>query len=722
MNSTEYVSAVEKAVNDKKIAEALKLLKVMLPADNWELRREFDEIDEDYRRLLSFLVCGPDPSRDEQLARVVARIFTLLDKLQRHKLIMEHSSLYFNVLRTLRLRHGETLAGLIDEYILAAKNVSVFSSASLSRSEIISRRKKLEDLEHRIFERLWVTTPLSIEEIGTVEAFIAGEDTLPSMKLMAVSALTLSLLQYFNEKILTLLLRIVATSGDIEVQVRATVGSLLVMARWPYRSNTDGIRRIVETLREEPNWKHDLEQSVMQITRTANVEKISKTMRDEIIPEIMNLRPDIEQHIRNSGIELSDIESNPEWEELLDKSGLSERLRKLSEMQMEGGDMFYTVFSMLKSYPFFSLVSNWFRPFEPEQSDAATALGHDTALGLMLADSRAMCGSDKYSFVLSIDRLPGAQKQMVLRQLSEANIAMAVESSDMIPEQDKRKIVLTHYIQELFRFFRLFRRSGEFDNPFAKPVVPVSIPVLKPDFSDSETLRLLGEFYFKQRRMTEAIDIFRLLPPDLALHQKMGYAYQSLGMVQEAVTEYERAELLAPDSLWTLRRLSQLYRTMGEYDKALELYKRIEPIEPDRPANALAMGHCYLRLNRPDEALNCYFKAEILDESSTKSLRPIAWSAFLTHDFMTAEEYYQKISRQLSPIPEDYINMGYLALSQNDFKKAIEHFGAYHNKYGDFCKAVLSDLDLLRRFGIGIDLSLIRLIADYLNYFHEEQS
>lgn len=720
MNSTEYVSAVEKAVNEKKIAEALSLLKVMLPADNWEFRREFDEIDEDYRRLLSFLSCGPDPSRSEQLSRIVARIFVLLDKLQRHKLIPEHSSLYFNVLRTLQLRRDETLAGLINEYLSATKDVSVFSSASLSRSEIIMRRKKLEDLEHRIFERLWVTTPLSNEEIGIVESFILGEDTLPSMKSMAIGAITLSLLQYFNEKIMALLLRFAATSSDTEVQVRATVGALLVLSRWPFRSDTDGIRHIIETLRESPNWKRDLEQSVVQIIRMANVEKISKTMRDEIIPEIMNLRPDIEDHIRKSGIDLSDMESNPEWEELLDKSGLSERLRKLSEMQMEGGDMFYSVFSMLKSYPFFSLVSNWFRPFDPEQSDAATALGHDTALGMMLAESRAMCDSDKYSFVLSVDRLPETQKQMVLRQLSEANIAMAEEASDMIPEQGKRQIVLTHYIQDLFRFFRLFRRSGEFDNPFAKLIVPISIPVLKPDFSDSEILQFLGEFYFKQRHMTEAIEVFKLLPPDLALHQKMGYAYQSLGMIQEAVVECERAEMLAPESLWTLRRLSQLYRTLGEYDKALELYKRIEALEPDRPANALAMGHCYLRLNRPKEALNCYFKAEILDESSTKSLRPIAWCAFLTHDFKTAEEYYQKIGRQLSPIPEDYINMGYLALAQNDFKKAIEHFQTYQNKYGDICKAVMPDLDLLHRFEINVDLSLIRLIADYLNYFHGE--
>jgi len=61
-------------------------------------------------------------------------------------------------------------------------------------------------------------------------------------------------------------------------------------------------------------------------------------------------------------------EKNPEWQKIIDESGLSDKLQELSELQMEGADVFHSTFSNLKSHPFFLEMSNWHLPFDPRHS------------------------------------------------------------------------------------------------------------------------------------------------------------------------------------------------------------------------------------------------------------------------------------------------------------------------------------------------------------------
>lgn len=44
---------------------------------------------------------------------------------------------------------------------------------------------------------------------------------------------------------------------------------------------------------------------------------------------------------------------NPEWENWIDKSGITDKLREMGELQMEGADVYMSTFSQLKQFPFF---------------------------------------------------------------------------------------------------------------------------------------------------------------------------------------------------------------------------------------------------------------------------------------------------------------------------------------------------------------------------------
>lgn len=721
MNTFEYKEAVEAAVNQHNFHEAFRLLRVMLSADSWRLRADLEAAEEDYSRIIGYALTGaPDPSRDAQISALSTRIYSILDMLLRESMIAEHSSLYFSSVRTARLNRRESIQSLLAEYSEAAKGISPFALAMLSKSDAAARRRVVEDLEPRLFTRLWTTTPLTFDEIAAVRHAMLAPELPEHFKQLTVSALTMSLLQFFSEPLLRLLLEMASTQYSETVQVRATVGAVLVMARWPRRTNSAPIKAQLDTLREQGHWSADVEQVVMQFVRSADVERIAKTMRDEIIPEMMKLRPDIEKHIKESGFDQADMESNPEWEEMLDKSGLTDRLRKLSEMQFEGGDLFYSAFAMLKAFPFFNHPANWFTPFNAERSDVIEALGHDDALGLMLADAPAMCDSDKYSFVFSLDRIPSAQKDMVMNQLSSASMQMSeMANSEALPERIRRNGLFVRYIQDLYRFFKLFRRRSEFVDPFDSIVNPAAIPALKADFAQPDKIRLLGEFYFKHGHYHHALSLFRLLKPDYQIHQKMGHALQKLGKLSAALTEYEKAEMLAPDSQWTLRRLASIHKQLGNYRKALDYYFRLESLNPDDPAIALNIGHCYLQLNELQEALHNYYKAEMLDEQSSKPLRPIAWCAFLNRDVDTAKSYYSRLLAAEPPLPTDYLNLGHLALADSNIREAMNYYGLYAD--GDIprlAKSLADDSRLLSQ--AGIDTSIIPIILDAIRFQNDK--
>lgn len=715
MDTTQYISAIETAVKGGELHEAFRLLRTMTPGDAWLLKAEIDRAEEDYGRIIDYALTGaPDPGRTEQLSALAGRIYNMLDLTVREKEIQERSTLYYNTVRTERKSpSAESLCAMMTARASLAAEISPFNRATMSPSSIRKTQSELESLDRRIFERVWTALPLGGDEYAMLSDLLRADEPDEGYVSMLIGALTLSALEWYNERALLLLLD-GASQANAGLRVRATTGALLVMYRWPRRSDSAAVGRRLQALRDGGYWSKDVEWIYMQFIRTADVESLSRTMRDEIIPEMIKLRPDLYKRI-NEDSETQDFEMNPEWEELLDKSGIADRLRKLSDLQSEGGDLFYSAFSMLKGYPFFSHISHWFIPFDIERPDVADALGHELTLAHMVAATPTMCDSDKYSFVFSLDRLPEAHRQALMAQMEQADIDLTrLDSAALLPDEQLRHTLITRYVQDLYRFFNLFRRKGEFVNPFASLVSLDAVPALEPDLGSPEKIRLIGEFYFKHSHWRPALAMFSRLEPDLSIYQKMGLCCQHLGMHDRARESFERAEMLAPDSTWTLRHLASALRACGLYEKALDVYRRLDALDPDKPAVALAMGHCCLHLDDRREALHCYYKAEFLDEKSTAPLRPIAWCSFLNRDFETSARYYDRLMAVDTPSASDYLNMGHLAVATGRMRDAMNFYTLHSSDPAELRRHISADLPLLER--TGVDISVYPLILDAILY------
>ena len=399
----------------------------------------------------------------------------------------------------------------------------------------------------------------------------------------------------------------------------------------------------------------------------------------------MKMRPDIIDKLKDKDsqiIDLSDIEANPEWQDWLDQSGITRRIEEFNAMQLEGSDVFIATFAHLKSFPFFKTLSNWFLPFYAAHSSVVENLGAGKiALAEVVQHAPYLCNSDKYSFCLSLGALPESQRNLMSAQLEEQNAALNEMQQTELPDDRKRRVsIVNAFVQDLYRFFKLFSRRREFIAVMDDPGLDMTdcLPLVQVT-RDAHVLELLGALYFKNAFYDDAIKCFTRLEgmddsTDDHIYQKIGFAYENAGKIQEALNYYKRFELLHENDAWNVRHIASCYRSQGKSDKALEYYRRAEALSPNNVSLVLTIGHVLLEQNRTKEALQQYFKADLMEGVKHRAWRPIAWCSFLLSDFERALDYYDRISRDDSPSPQDLLNRGHVLLCQGNTHEAIDTY------------------------------------------------
>ena len=721
---------ISDALQNSRISEAFSELTSMAEATSapWAIKNEIARLQEGFGFLREYAVSGvEDPSRDDILAEIKAGIITQTEAIVRLSMIEESPKIYFSNLRYERLQSDSSIPGLIGEFTAfnSALSMMTFTSPSAKSDNLKMEKNRQMDMARRIFNVIWTAFPLKPDDATAIRSVLSEETIRSEFRELFLSAVMLGAFEFYDERRIVLLAETYLTAtGDLEL--RALVG--LVLSLWMQRESLSGksLKNVMDSVREKKGWADDLKMIFLNLVRTRDTDRITRTMNEEVIPGMMKLRPEIFRKF--SGKDLSDEfdpeEMNPEWESLLEKSGMADKLKALNDLQSEGGDVMHSTFAALKGFPFFHQVPNWFLPFFTEQTDVADVLAESADdLGELIAMMPMICDNDKYSLVMSMSQMPSANRRMMVEQFKMQNINLSeLRNSLLNPEIASRSNRANDIIHDFYRFFTLFRRKSEFVNPFVSDFNLPEVAALAPDMKDDAMLRAVGELYFRHRHYRNALSIFERIdaPGDATLYQKIGFALQKLGFYERAIAAYEKAELLAPDSLWTLRRIASLLRQTGETRRALDYYRRIETACPDDPAVALSIGHCYLDMKEYHEALHSYYKAEFMDEKSPKPLRPIAWCAFLMRDFDTSRAYYTRLLASAGPEPQDYLNMGHLCLVTGNSAEALANYKLFvaGRPISVLADALAKDRPQLE--AAGIDTGLIPLIIDSILYEQQQ--
>jgi tetratricopeptide (TPR) repeat protein len=692
---------------------------------------EYHNLEETYHYMLKYTVEGiQDPERQKVYRKLIVSVFELADKIYEALRFRFSPSVEYEKKRVFKKEIIFDLKAFVSE----VEDFYLQDESPADKDAQLAAARKHQQQIRKMFYHVWFSDNLSSAEIDALRTFFTSPVILLPYKSFIVTSLMLSLQRFFDPEKFTLLFD-AYDSDEPEMNQRALVGLLLNLYRYDARLRFfPAITGRLKILNENPEFKRNLERVIIQLIRSKETEKLQQRIRDEILPEMIKISPTLKDKINLDSLMEEGLseDKNPDWEEIFkDSPGLMDKMQEFSELQMEGADVFMGSFAMLKSFPFYSEMANWFIPFFPENPEIANALdfSDDTSTRLMEALNKApvLCNSDKYSFCFSIQSLPKENREFMAQGINAEmdQLKELEEDEELTQPGRKAEFISNQFVQDLYRFYKLFPRKNDFEDIFSWRFdfhnKQAFGEILK---EDPKILRNIAEFYFAKNYFDEAAEIFGLLleqEKNGELVQKLAYCHQKKGNFEKALEGYLKAELYDINRLWNLKKIALCYRNLKQPDKALEYYKAAEKIDPENLNNQLNIGHCLLELNEYDEALQCYFKVEYLAPGNKKVWRPIAWCSFLTGKKEQAEKYFLQLTED-EPGKHDYMNMGHVQWSLGNRKKALEFYRKSISKEGfsetEFLEVF--DEDLPHLLNQGVDSDDVPIMLDQLRYFLEE--
>jgi len=734
MTIHEKYNEISKLISKKKIKDALDILRELIEQSNKiDFRVQFEKLNDTYQNILKYTFSGvEDPQRKTIYNNLILSILKLSDQikgslednlktyvsLQKQNVLKEKLNI---VSKTNSLFKKEKFADELDK---------VLEEISINGNED-SKDTKRQELTNLLFDYLWLSDKYGETEKKLVKKIIKSDNVHWYEKCLIVSGVTLSLLRYFDEQKFDLLFEFYENRQE-EVWHRALVG--LIICFYIYNSRLQFYPAIIEKihyLKDILNFEAESEKVIIQLLKSKETEKVTKKFHEEIVPEVLKIQPkikeklDLDKLISNEFIE----DKNPDWGSFFDDSpGLMDKLQELSEMQLDGADVFMSTFQMLKHFDFFDKIPNWFLPFyddneigkESLQSEE-TKINKDSFISGLAASSH-ICNSDKYSFCLNLENLPDAQKSMMLEMLnSEIEGMSEISKEDEIVDKPRKdNSVFTQYIQDYYRFLKLYPQKDEFVDIFTNSFTFHNNTFLKL-LDNIGITRTIGEFYFSREYYSEAFDVFKNLlekgETKQELFEKIAYCYQRLDNYDEALFYYQKAELFDTNRLWNLKKMALCYKHLKETDKALACYIDAEKLKEDDLYIQANIGHCYLEKKDYKKALDYYFKVEFLAPSNISILRPIAWCSFIVGKFDVAKKYYKKLLKS-EPNKYDFMNYAHLEWclgnKQIAFENYIKSIEQKDNDFKSFLSGFKDDEQYLMKHGI--DEEEIHLMLDYVKY------
>jgi tetratricopeptide (TPR) repeat protein len=677
-------------VSERKIKQSLDLLSDMIDkSSSGELRDEYDNIVMTYRNMLTYTIEGvKDPERNKVYLRLIQSILMLADKSRQD--ILSHNSGWHTYWikqqadKELKLS-GKTIVETVDDLLFKSElDEWLKLSAEINTDPDSEMSAKHRQLISKIFNHLWLTDYYGDAENSLIDIILSSEKFRWYESSIFTSAITLSALRTWQTEKLFHLIKIFET-GREQIMERALAGLILNLHYYNVRLNlypelTSRLTRISTDKR----FREYCRIIVLQIIRSRETEKLSRKLQDEILPHVAKLKPRIEEKLDLDNILPKDKneERNPAWSEFFnDSEEIFKTMEELTNLQMEGADVYMSAFANMKQFDFFKDLQNWFEPYYPDH-DIMNEVYRDEILGPGTNDlaealykTPFICNSDKYSLILNLKYLPSSQKTMMLKVFR-----MELEGLQQLDEDESAtdpyrnfRINVTQYLQDIYRFFKLSPYKKEFEDIFIGRIDIYNSAFFRMTCNAPEVEAGLADYFFSKNFYEDALELFlkqvREKPDDVQLYEKIGYCYQENSDYEDALKYYRLADVIEKKA-WTLKKIGFCLRRIGKTEEALDYYLHASVLEPDNIHTVIMTAHCYLDLKNYETALKYYFRIEYNDPGNLKILKPIAFCYFALGRFDDSQKYYDRLSEGKLTAHDD-INMGHLELCKGNKREAV---------------------------------------------------
>ena len=711
MNVEEILSKAINCLMDRRLRNAIEVLEQLyVQRPSLMGHSEFEAIKTDYQLMVDYMGRGFSDSHRESLYS------TLLQRLYRVAADLEISwrcknvSAYVNSFRV--IDHLNTS----HDFVRTVLESFVSDIAMLSLQAEETREQKSTELYdrhqsfmNRLFSALWTSCQWTDDDCKFYTELLLSPTVMSTDQQVIVSAISLGAMNQFDINKFKTLVNVYQKATDEHVRQRALVGWVLAvfegMDIFPEQDT------LIRELCENPTITRELLTLQIQFFYSKDAEKDNDKIQRDIMPDIM----------RNSNLTIGRLGIMEKEEDAIESilhqdadekrmEQMEEKVRKMMDMQKQGSDIYFGGFSQMKRFPFFNDMVNWFTPFylnHPALRPVISKLGDTKFLNTLMERSN-FCESDRYSFAFAleqiINQLPSDIKEVIG---SDAMLGPLAESDDM---EDAISIRRT-YLQDLYRFFRLYHTANDFINPFEDNgkgdfVADTFFFTYKSFMGtglDDVKLRLASHLY-KHQQMTELAELlttFQSADPRYAI--LMGYTNIHMGKAEFAYQFFDYALKAEPDNQWALKGKARAALDAEDYKTAEEVYTELLKLEPGHKNYTMNRCVALLKLGRTSEVREELFRLDYQYPEDMNVKRVLAWAMLSDNSLDKASQLYDTLLTS-TPAHEDYLNAGYCQWAMGNVQRAVELFREWMVKSGKSTEQLLeefrSDADTLEMYGI----------------------
>ncbi len=684
MNVDEILSSAINNLMDKRLDLAIEVLEQLYVQRPTLIgHSELEAVKNDYQLMVDYMERG---FTDDKRASLY---LSLLQRLYRVAADLEISWRCKNVIVYVDAFRISDHLNTSHDFIRSVLESFVSDVAMLSLLPEAERTEKAKDLYdrhqvfvNRLFNTLWTSCQWSDDD----SEFYAGLMLSPMVDVvdqqLLVSAVTLGAMNQFDINKFKALTTVYQQSTDERVRQRALVGWVLsVFEGMDIFPEQD---KIIRKLCENKDTIRELYALQIQFFYSQDTEKDNEKLQRDIMPYLVdgsNITIGRLGIVEKEEDSLENILNQDAEDKRMEQ--MEEKVRKMMEMQKQGSDIYFGGFRQMKRFPFFNDLANWFTPFyidHPALRTTIERIGQPNILQT-ITNQGNFCESDKYSLAFAmesiINQIPGNIKEMMGSEGAFAPMGTTLDKSNPT-------YICRAYIQDLYRFFRLYRSSNELINPFidnhkSSFVADTFFFVYKSFIGtglDEYKMRL-ALYLYKHKNMDKLVELMSTFHVEDANYNiLMGYinlyfgkpdvAYQIFNMVLQEDTENQ----------WALKGMARAAMDCEDYDTAEHTYSQLLRLEPDNINYAVKRCVTLLKTERYAEAREELFRLDYQYPDNMNVKRVFAWTMLLDKSLDKASQLYDLILAD-APMAEDYLNSGYCWWAKGNIGQAKNSFQAW---------------------------------------------
>jgi tetratricopeptide (TPR) repeat protein len=461
--------------------------------------------------------------------------------------------------------------------------------------------------------------------------------------------------------------------------------------------------------------REELTELQLQLVFCAQADADSQKIRDEIIPQLMqseNIKVTRQGIVEMEEDRMEDILHPDAAEQRMER--MEENMRKMADMQKQGSDIYFAGFSQMKRFPFFNDVASWFVPFYTHHPGVWRVWSNAKAQKFLrlITQVGAFCDSDKYSFVLAFDQVVSRLPQQMLEMVERGEATpMPVGGLVAMEEQQKPDFQRRVYLQNLFRFFRLFPYRSEFVSPFGpKPCIFFANSLFRGTALEQQMVGV-ASFLAKRKEFGAAMKVLENMESggqDYQYQVLKGYllTHRPEAGEQDAAQAaecYAQALRLQPGDERAMKGRARALMTCGQYAEALVIYEELLALPKASRSIELNTAVCLVNLKRYDEALRQLYKLNYELPDEPQANRVLAWTLTVTGKYAQAQKLYDQLLNTEKPQSGDLLNYGYCLWFQGDIAGTVATFRRYRESQQDTAidrEMLHTEYALIREHGI----------------------